>query len=234
MQLIIQAFEFIVHIDVYLRAIIQAVGPGAYAVLFLVVFAETGFVVTPFLPGDSLLFAAGTFAGIHPPLLDIRILLAVFISAALIGDNVNYWVGRYLGPRVLKGDGRILKRSYLDKTQHYFDRYGARTVVIARFVPIVRTFCPFMAGVGKMSYPKFLGYATVGLSLWVAIFVGGGFFFGGFPAVRDHFTLVILGVIAVSMAPGVVEVVRHRLARKDGPPDPAEAARPSEATDCDE
>ena len=210
MQSIVNAFGFILHIDVYLRQIIAAVGPGVYAVLFLIVFAETGFVVTPFLPGDSLLFAAGTFAGLHPPLLDIRILLAVFISAALLGDNVNYWVGRYLGPRVLSGDGRILKRAYLDRTQRYFDRYGARTVVIARFVPIVRTFCPFMAGVGKMPYPKFLGYAALGLSMWVVIFVGGGFFFGRIPAVEHNFTLVILGVIAVSLVPGIVEFVRQR------------------------
>ncbi len=209
--------DFIIHINVYLGTIVAATGNLVYLVLFAVVFAETGLVVTPFLPGDSLLFAAGALAAaVDPktgqPILNIWVVAVVFVLAAFIGDNTNYAIGRFAGPRLMKNeDSKVFRRSYLERTQHFFDTYGARTVVIARFVPIVRTFSPFMAGFGRMHYPRFLGFSALGTVLWVGIFTAAGYFFGNLPAVQENFTLAILGIIGVSLLPGLWHYVQHRL-----------------------
>ncbi len=220
MQLLSFMVDFILHINVYLGAIVNATGNLVYLVLFAIVFAETGLVVTPFLPGDSLLFAAGALAAATDPktgqpILDIWLVLVVFMLAAFIGDNTNYAIGRFAGPRLMRNeDSKVFRRSYLDRTQVFFDRYGPRTVVIARFVPIVRTFAPFMAGFGHMRYPKFLGFSALGTVMWVSIFTAAGYFFGNIPAVQENFTLAILAVIAISLLPGVWHFVQHRIEAK--------------------
>lgn len=199
--------QTLLHVDALLASIIAHYGVWTYALLFLVVFAETGLVVTPFLPGDSLLFAAGTFAGLG--LLDPWWLALLLSAAAVIGDSVNYACGRAIGPRVFRSDTHLLfKREYLDRTREFFRVHGAKTIVFARFVPIIRTFAPFVAGVGHMSYRQFFAYNIAGGVLWVFLFVFGGVLFGNIPIVRKHFTLVILGIIGVSLLPGVVGWMR--------------------------
>lgn len=205
--------DFLLHVDARLLDLVQLYGTWVYAILFLVIFAETGLVVMPFLPGDSLLFAIGALAAAG--VLDPALSAALIVSAAFLGDNVNYWAGRTIGPRVFaKEDSFFFRRSYLEKTEAYYNRYGSRTVVIARFVPIVRTFAPFVAGIGRMHYLRFIGFSALGSLLWVAICLGGGYLFGNLPFVRENFTLVVLGIIAVSVLPAVIEVMRHRLAGK--------------------
>ena len=200
---------FILNVDQHLREFVLAHGVLIYALLFAIVFAETGFVVTPFLPGDSLLFAIGALAATG--VLDPALSSVLIVSAAFLGDNVNYWAGRTLGPRVFaKEDSRFFRRSYLEKTEQYYNRYGSRTVIIARFVPIVRTFAPFVAGIGRMPYWRFIGFSALGSLLWVAVCLGGGYLFGNLPFVRDNFTTVVLGIIAVSVLPAVIEVLRAR------------------------
>lgn len=201
--------DFILHVDTHLHDLILNYGVWVYAILFLIVFCETGLVVTPFLPGDSLLFAAGALAAIG--LLDPWLVSGLIVAAAFCGDNVNYWVGRLVGLRLFaKEDSLFFKRSYVTKTEQYYNKYGSRTVIIARFVPIVRTFAPFVAGIGRMPYPRYIGFSALGSLLWVAVCVGGGWFFGNLPVVRDNFTVVVLGIILVSILPAIVEVIRHR------------------------
>lgn len=213
MELLSGPIDFILHINEYLDQIVGTYGTATYAVLFAIMFAETGLVVTPFLPGDSLLFAAGAVAA-RGTLSPVVLVVALYI-AVVLGDNSNYWLARFLGPRMMREDSRILKREYLDRTNSFFERYGAKTIVIARFVPIVRTFAPFMAGVGAMHYPRFLSYSLMGGALWIAGFIGLGYFFGNIPIVRDHFEIAVLAVIAVSLLPGVHHYVQHKLeARK--------------------
>jgi membrane-associated protein len=204
--------NFILRIDVHLVAITTEYGAWTYVVLFLIVFAETGFVVTPFLPGDSLLFAAGALAALGS--LDITIMMATLFVAAVIGDAVNYHIGRYLGPKVLSGKYPFLKKEYLEKTQGFYDKYGVKTIIIARFVPIVRTFAPFMAGVGNMNYGRFFTYNVVGALLWVLICCLAGYFFGNIPVVKKNFGLVVLGIIIVSVLPMAIEILRAKLASK--------------------
>jgi membrane-associated protein len=205
--------DFILHVDVHLAQIVATFGAGAYAVLFLVVFAETGLVVTPFLPGDSLLFAAGAFAA--RGLFSAPALWVLLVVAAFAGDNTNYWIGRTLGLRMLKNqDSRVLKRAYLDKTQAFYDRHGGQTLILARFVPIVRTFAPFMAGVGSMRYLRFLAFSLASALLWVTIFVGLGLTFGNLPAVQENFSLAIVGIVLVSVSPGLYHWVKSRLAAR--------------------
>jgi membrane-associated protein len=165
-------------------------------------------VVTPFLPGDSLLFAAGTFAALGA--LDVWLVVLLLIIAAILGDTVNYWVGAYIGPRAFKGDVRFLRKEYLDRTHAFYEKHGGKTIILARFVPIIRTFAPFVAGVGAMSYPKFILYNVVGAVLWVGLFVLGGYFFGNITVVRENFTLVILAIIGISVLPIAVEALRAR------------------------
>lgn len=204
--------DFFVHLNVHLGELIQQYGGWTYAILFLIIFCETGLVVTPFLPGDSLLFAVGTFAATGD--LDLATVSVLLTVAAILGDTVNYAIGAYLGPKVLtREDSRFLKRAYLDKTHQFYEKYGAKTIVLARFVPIVRTFAPFVAGVGKMSYGKFATYNIVGGILWVAIFVTAGYLVGNVEAVQKNFTFVALGIVVVSVLPMVYEWVQHRRAR---------------------
>jgi membrane-associated protein len=203
--------DFFLHLDRHLSEVISQYGTWTHLILFLIVFCETGLVITPFLPGDSLLFAAGTFAALGA--LDVRLVVVLLIIAAVIGDTVNYWVGAYIGPRAFRGNVRFLKREYLERTHAFYEKHGGKTIILARFIPIIRTFAPFVAGVGAMSYPKFITYNVVGAVLWVGMFVLGGFFFGNIPTVRENFTLVILAIIALSVMPIAVEAIRARRSR---------------------
>jgi membrane-associated protein len=204
--------DLFLHLDRHLGEVLQTYGTWTYLILFVIVFCETGLVVTPFLPGDSLLFAAGALAGTGA--LDVRLVAMTLGLAAFGGDNANYWIGRILGPRILRSErSRILNRKHLDRTHAFFERYGGKTIIMARFVPIVRTFTPFVAGIGAMTYPRFIAYSIVATVLWVGVCVGTGYFFGGLPFVRRHFSLVVLAIIFISVAPAIVEMLRSRRAR---------------------
>jgi membrane-associated protein len=200
--------DLFLHLDDHLSRVISQYGTWTHLILFLIVFAETGLVVTPFLPGDSLLFAAGTFAALGA--LDVRLVVFLLIVAAVIGDTVNYWVGAWVGPRAFSGRVRWLRKDYLDRTHAFYEKHGGKTIILARFVPIIRTFAPFVAGVGAMNYGQFLVYNVVGAVLWVGLFVLGGFFFGNIPVVRENFTVVILVIIAISVLPIAYEALRAR------------------------
>lgn len=208
MEFITFLVDFILHIDVHLDELIQNYGSLTYLILFLIVFCETGLVVTPFLPGDSLLFAAGAFAGRGS--LDFLSVAVLIFVAAVLGDAVNYHIGAYLG---IDRERPLIKRAYLERTQAFYEKYGGKAIIFARFVPIVRTFAPFLAGVGAMKYRQFFLYNVAGALLWVTLFVGGGFIFGEIPAVKKNFTLVIFGIIIVSVLPAVIEVLRARMSR---------------------
>ena len=208
MEWILALVDFILNIDVHLEGIIRQYGGWTYMILFMIIFAETGFVVTPFLPGDSLLFAAGAFAARGA--LDPYTLSVLLIIAAIAGDTVNYWIGNALAPRLASGKLRFIKQSHLDKTHQFYEKHGGKTIIIARFVPIVRTFAPFVAGVGAMHYPRFLAYNVIGGIVWVLLFVWAGYFFGNIPAVEHNFTLVIFAIIFISLLPPLVEFIRHR------------------------
>jgi membrane-associated protein len=211
MDLLRQFVDLFLHLDTHLADVISSYGVWTYAILFLIVFLETGVVVTPFLPGDSLLFAAGTFAALGA--LDVRILFVLLTLAAIMGDTLNYTIGNFIGPRAFTGQYRLLKREHLERTQAFYDRHGGKTIILARFVPIVRTFAPFVAGVGTMHYGRFISYNVVGAITWVALFTFGGYFFGNIPAVRANFTLVILAIVGLSVLPMVFEFLRARRAR---------------------
>ncbi|MBW8010396.1 MAG: DedA family protein [Chloroflexi bacterium] len=215
MELITDFIDFFIHLDEHLNAIIDTYGPWTYLILFLIIFAETGLVIAPILPGDSLLFAAATFAALGE--LNLIILYVGFMAAAIIGDSVNYAVGHYIGPRVFKEDMRFLKREYLDQTERFYEEYGGKAVILARYVPIIRTFVPFVAGVSSMTYDKFIFYNVVGGVMWVALFVTLGYFFGTIPAVEENFTLAIMVIIFVSLLPGIYEYVRARRRKKQSP-----------------
>ena len=207
MELILALIDFIIHIDVHLDELIRNYGMWTYAILFLIIFCETGLVVMPLLPGDSLLFAAGTFAARGS--LDPGLLFVLLSIAAITGDTVNYWIGRVLAPRVERGIP-FVKHRHIEKTQAFYERHGGKTIVIARFMPIVRTFAPFVAGIGAMQYGRFLAFNVFGGVVWIAMFVYAGYFFGTIPAVEENFTLVILAVIALSVVPGVFEYLKQR------------------------
>jgi membrane-associated protein len=211
MELLRDIVDLFLHLDQHLSEVISEYGTWTHLILFLIVFCETGLVVTPFLPGDSLLFAAGTFAALGA--LDLWLVVILLIVAAIIGDTVNYWIGAYIGPRAFRGDIRFLRKEYLDRTHAFYEKHGGKTIILARFVPIIRTFAPFVAGVGAMSYPKFITYNVVGAVLWVGLFVLGGYFFGNIPVVRENFTLVILAIIALSVMPIALEALRGRRSR---------------------
>ena len=202
-------FDLILHLDQHLRELAQNYGAWVYAVLFLIVFLETGVVVTPFLPGDSLLFVAGTIAAAGE--LNVHGLVVLLIAAAIAGDSLNYSIGRYLGPKVFRfDDSRYFKRAYVDRTHAFFERHGGKAIIIARFVPIIRTYAPFVAGIGEMPYRRFLMFNVTGAVLWVALLTYAGFFFGNLPLVRNNLTAVILGIIVVSVMPAIVEFWRAR------------------------
>ncbi|MDD5435788.1 MAG: DedA family protein [Nitrospira sp.] len=209
MEIIGNLIGIFLHLDKHLNIVIQNYGIWTYLIIFLIVFCETGLVITPLLPGDSLLFAAGSFAGMG--MLDIRLLFLLLSGAAILGDSVNYYIGRSMGPKVFqKGNSRIFKKEYLDKTHKFYEKYGGKTIILARFIPIVRTFAPFVAGVGTMSYRRFAAFNIAGGIAWVGLFVFGGYYFGGLQIVRQNFSIVILAIIFISILPGIVEYIRHR------------------------
>jgi membrane-associated protein len=208
MELIQFFIDFFLHLDEHLSVVISNYGVWTYLLLFAIIFMETGLVVTPFLPGDSLLFAAGTFSGLGS--LNVTLLFFLLSAAAIIGDTVNYWIGHYIGPRAFSGNIRFLKKEYMERTHEFYERHGGKTIILARFIPIIRTFAPFVAGVGAMTYPRFFAYNVVGGIFWVALFTYGGYFFGNLPAVKANFELVILAIILISVLPGVVEFFRER------------------------
>lgn len=200
--------DVFLHLDRHLAALVTEYGRAVYAILFAVVFLETGLVVTPFLPGDSLLFACGALAAAGG--LDLPLLVVLLASAAVAGDTVNYAIGKSVGPRAFTADSRFFKREHLLRTHAFYERHGGKTIVIARFVPIVRTFAPFVAGIGTMSYPRFLAYNVAGGVGWVAVGLGAGWAFGNIPVVKNNFSLVVLAIVAVSLVPIAVEYLRHR------------------------
>jgi membrane-associated protein len=214
MDLIRQFIDFFLHLDTHLAEIIQRYGTWTYAILFAIIFVETGLVVMPLLPGDSLLFAAGIFANLGQ--LDPWLLTGLLIAAAILGDTVNYWIGKSIGPRAFSGEFRFLKREYLDRTRAFYARHGGKTIILARFIPIVRTFAPFVAGVGEMEYGKFLAYNVVGGVVWVSLFVWAGYLFGDIPIVQERFELVILGIIGVSVLPIAIELLKGWKAKREG------------------
>ncbi len=208
-DLIKYGFDIFMHLDTHLGAIIREYGLWTYFLLFLIIFCETGLVVTPFLPGDSLLFAAGTFAGLGA--FDPVWLAAALSLAAVAGDSLNYFIGHTVGPKVFSsGSSRWLNRDYLDRTHRFYEKYGGKTIIIARFVPIIRTFAPFVAGIGSMTYPRFIAYNVAGGIAWILIFTLGGYFFGNIPVVRNNFSIVVVAIIIISVMPAVVEAVRQR------------------------
>ena len=208
MDLLKQLLEFFLHLDKHLSEVIRDYGTWTYLILFLIVFCETGLVVTPFLPGDSLLFAAGTFAALGA--LSPWVLFAALSAAAILGDTVNYWIGKKIGPRAFSGTVRFLKQEHLRKTEAFYERHGRKTIIIARFVPIVRTFAPFVAGVGSMNYPVFLAYNVIGGVAWVALCVFSGYFFGNIPVVKRNFSVVIIAIILISTLPILWEAWKAR------------------------
>jgi membrane-associated protein len=201
--------EFVLHMDVKLADIVSATGNWTYVILFVLIFIETGLVVTPFLPGDSVLFAAGALIAAHP-VLDIKLLYVLMVIAAIGGDTANYWIGHRLGQSVYNGHIRWVKKEYLDQTHTFYEKHGNMTIFLARFVPIIRTFAPFVAGVGRMSYKHFISYNIIGGIIWPAIFLFGGYFFGNISFIKDHFSLVVVAIVFISFIPAVVEFLKAR------------------------
>jgi membrane-associated protein len=214
MEFIKFLIDLFLHLDKYLSDIIAQYGTWTYGLLFLVIFMETGFVVTPFLPGDSLLFAAGTFAAIPESNLNVYLLFVLLTFAAVIGDTVNYWIGYKIGARAYSGEVKWIKKEYMDRTHAFFEKHGGKTIFLARFVPIVRTFAPFVAGVSEMSYGYFISYNIFGGLMWVALFLFAGFFFGNIPFIRDNFEFVIIAIILISLLPVVYEWWKSRREHK--------------------
>jgi membrane-associated protein len=211
LELLRDLIDFILHIDVHLKEIVASYGTLTYVVLFAIIFAETGLVVMPFLPGDSLLFAAGALCAPEDSQMSVHLLAVLLWVAAVIGDGLNYAIGSYLGPKVFtREDSFLLRKKHLDKASEFFAKYGGRAIILARFVPIVRTFVPFVAGVGKMNYSRFLTYNVVGGFVWIYFFTYAGYLFGTHPYIQKNFKLVILAIIAISVMPIVVEFVRER------------------------
>jgi membrane-associated protein len=207
MDFILKLIEIFIHLDEYLGQVIRNYGTWTYVLLFLVIFMETGFVVTPFLPGDSLIFAAGTFAGMG--VLNIWVLWIVLCAAAILGDTVNYWIGHFIGPKAFTGQVRFLKKEYIDRTHAFYEKHGGKTIILARFIPIIRTFAPFVAGVGSMTYSHFITYNVVGAIAWVSLFLFGGYFFGGLKFVQDNFSFVVIAIILISVLPAVFEIIKE-------------------------
>ncbi|MFO1459565.1 MAG: VTT domain-containing protein [Verrucomicrobiota bacterium] len=210
MELIRQALDFVLHLSDRLDGLAAEYRSGIYALLFLIVFCETGLVITPFLPGDSLLFAVGAVAAREGSAINIWVVAAVLFAAAFAGDNVNYWVGRLSGRELVRRFPRLIQQKHLDRTHAFFEKYGRKTIVLARFVPIIRTFTPFVAGMGAMDFPRFLGASILATTLWVGLILPAGWFFGNFEPVKKHFELVVIGIIVVSCIPMLVEYLKSR------------------------
>jgi len=202
--------DFILHIGDHLQQLVNDYGSWIYAILFVIVFCETGLVVLPFLPGDSMLFAAGTIAAVGD--MNIFMLIGLLIIAAILGDFVNFEIGKHFGQKLFANpNSKIFKQSYLEKTHNYYEKYGGRTIIIARFIPIVRTFAPFVAGMGRMHYGEFIRYNIIGAVAWVVIFTLLGYFFGQLPFVKEHFSWIMIGIIVFSVLPMIIEIIRHRM-----------------------
>ena len=214
MDLIYSLIDFILHIDDHLVEIVNNYQTWTYLILFLIIFAETGLVVTPFLPGDSLLFAAGAIIAKPETDLNVFVMWGLLIAAGILGDMVNYHIGQYVGPKAFSGRYKFLKKEYLEKTEKFYDKYGGKTIIYARFVPIVRTFAPFVAGIGSMSYAKFASYNVIGAVVWVTSFLFIGYFFGGLPVIKDNFTVVVFAIILLSILPPIIEIVKEKYAKK--------------------
>ena len=213
MEFILYCIDFIVHLDHHINILIQNYGTWVYLIVFLIIFCETGLVVTPFLPGDSLLFVLGALAADGP--LRVHWLIILLSTAAIVGDTVNYWIGQILASRVLHHENiKFVKSEYLKRTEHFYEKYGNKTIIIARFVPIIRTFAPFLAGVGRMSYRRFLFYNVIGGLLWINLFIFAGYFFGNLPVVEKNFTLVVFIIIIISILPAVIELYKTRQNKK--------------------
>ena len=210
MEFFSSAADIFLHVDAHLAEINSQYGLWVYGILFVIVFCETGLVVTPFLPGDSLLFAAGSLAALGS--LHVPRLALTFLAAAFLGDVTNYAIGRFLGKRLFGGGSRIFRREYLEKTHAFYEKYGSKALIMARFVPIVRTFAPFVAGAGRMRYARFLSFSVLASMLWVTVCIGAGFLFGNIPVVKQNFSLVVLGIIAVSLLPALLGALRSRRA----------------------
>jgi len=209
MDFIKEITDIFLHLDVHLDFIIRSYGTWTYAILFLIIFCETGLVVTPILPGDSLLFATGTFAARGS--LDVWFVVFLLSVSAVAGDTINYWIGYKLGPQVFKKENSLFfNKEYLDRTHRFYEKYGGKAIIIARFIPIIRTFAPFVAGIGRMTYKRFMTYNVVGGIGWIVIFVLAGYFFGSIPFVKNNFSLIILAIIIISILPGIIEYLRHR------------------------
>ena len=208
METIEYLIDLFLHLDLHLNELILQYGVLTYLILFIVIFAETGFVVTPFLPGDSLLFAVGTFAALGS--FDVTMVIVLLCIAAILGDSANYWAGNRGGPKIFHKETRFIKKKHLERTHNFYEKHGGKTIIIARFVPIVRTFAPFVAGIGTMTYSKFILYNIIGGILWVVLFVLGGYYFGNIPAVKNNFSLTIIAIIFISILPGIIEYIWHR------------------------
>jgi membrane-associated protein len=214
MEYILLIINFIAHLNQHLQEIIGYFGGWSYFILFLVIFAETGLVITPFLPGDSLLFAAGAICAIPNISINVHLLIIILFFAAATGDSFNYFIGHLLGEKLFKANAKVLNTKHLIKTHAFFERYGGKTIVIARFIPIVRTFAPFVAGAGKMTYKKFMFYNIVGAAIWVTSITYLGYFFGGFPIVKNNFGIVVLAIILISITPAIYEWLKFKLKKK--------------------
>lgn len=215
MDLILFAIDFILHVDVHLKELFEHYGIWVYAILFLIIFCETGLVVTPFLPGDSLLFVAGAIA--TQDTMNVHLMVVLLIIAAILGDAVNYSIGRFFGAKLFANpDSKIFRRRYLEITEAFYDKHGGKTIILARFVPIVRTFAPFVAGMGHMPYRRFATYNVIGAVVWVTLFSYAGYFFGNLPVVQSNLHYLIVAIIFVSILPGVIEVIRHRRRASQG------------------
>ena len=219
MELLKHFFDIVLHLDVHLKLLVHDYGNLTYLILFLIIFTETGVVVFPFLPGDSLLFVAGTLAAqpnleTGSPLLNVWYIMPLLFVAAFLGDNLNYFIGDYLGPRVFNGNIKWLNRKYLEQTQAFYAKHGGKTIIMARFVPIVRTFAPFVAGVGTMKYSYFIGYSVAGALLWVVALTMAGYLFGNIPLVRDNFTIVIYAIIALSVLPPAIQFLKSKFSAR--------------------
>lgn len=209
MELLKDLIDVVLHLDKHLDGLVVQFGPWLYVILFLIIFCETGLVVTPFLPGDSLLFAVGALTA-RPDGLNLWIIVTTLTVAAILGDSVNYWIGYFLGNKLQQRYPRLIKPEHIRKTHEFYERYGGKTIIIARFVPIIRTFAPFVAGVGKMTYPRFMLFNVAGGLLWIGLLVPAGYFFGNLEIVRKNFSLVVLAIIFVSILPAVIEFIRER------------------------
>ena len=209
MELLAAFIDIVLHLDKHLIWLTENYGAWVYLILFLIIFCETGLVVTPFLPGDSLLFVAGAIAASGA--MDVHWLALLLMFASFSGDNTNYWIGRFFGPRLFtRTDSRLLNRAHLDKTNKFYEKHGGKTIIFARFLPIIRTFAPFVAGIGRMIYPRYMAYSAFGSVLWISFFVYGGYFFGNVPVVKNNLTFFILGIIVITILPGMIQFIRSR------------------------